>query len=148
MASAPPQSNATSQQLMTLGMFIFGMDTIAYQEFERSREWRHELSERHGARDAAQFIGPGPESITIGGLVVPELGGSYAAIETLADMADAGEDYPLMDGQGRILGHYRILRIEEGHLTIMAGGIPRHVDFRIELERAEDRRDDEQAISV
>ena len=114
MASRPPNTAPTARELMTLGMFVFGMSTAAYQDLQRSREWRHATSERHGARDAAQFIGPGP---------------------------DAGDTYPLIDGLGRIFGHYRITRMEEQHLSVMAGGLPRHVGFRIELARGDDEVD-------
>lgn len=134
MASRP-----TPRELMTLGMFIFGMETAPYQSLQRSREWRHATSERHGARDAAQFIGPGGETVTLAGLIVPELGGKYSAIETLAEMASTGGTWPLADGQGRILGNYRIVRLEEDHKAILAGGAPRMVDFRIELQRGDDK---------
>ena len=133
MASKP-----TSRELMTLGMFIFGMDSAAYQDLQRSREWRHESTNRHGARPAAQFIGPGPDTVTLAGLMVPELGARFASLETLAAMADAGDTYPLIDGSGRIFGNYRIARLEEQHLSVMAGGAPRHIGFRIELQRGDD----------
>ena len=129
------------RHLMTLGMFIFGMDSANYNALLRSREWHHETSQRHGSREAAQFIGPGPESIQLTGLLVPELGADVGAIDVLADMAETGETYPLIDGQGRILGHYRIVRIEDEHLSIMAGGAPRHVGFRIDLHRGDDQVD-------
>lgn len=134
MASRP-----TTRELMSLGMFIFGMDSATYQNLQRSREWRHEASDRHGARPAAQFVGPGPDNINLSGVLVPELGNQYGALETLADMANAGDHYPLIDGLGRILGHYRIVRLEEEHLTIMAGGIPRHTGFRVDLQRGDDQ---------
>lgn len=134
MASKP-----TTRELMTLGMFIFGMDSAAYQDLQRSREWRHETSDRHGARPAVQFIGPGPDTITMAGLIVPELGGKFSSLDTLAVMADAGDTYPLVDGAGRIFGNYRITRLEEQHLSVMAGGAPRHVGFRIELQRGDDQ---------
>lgn len=136
MASRP-----TPRELMTLGMFIFGMDSAAYQNLQRSREWHHETSDRHGARPAAQFIGPGPESIQMSGLLVPELGADFASLEVLAQLADTGDTYPLIDGQGRIFGHYRIVRMDEEHLSIMAGGAPRHVGFRLELQRGDDQID-------
>ena len=140
MASRP-----TTRELMTLGMFIFGMDSAAYQNLQRSREWRHATSERHGARDAAQFIGPGGETITLGGIIVPELGGKYAALEALAQMAGTGDTWPLVDGQGRIFGNYRIVRLEEDQKVILAGGAPRQVDFRIELQRGDDQPSQEPA---
>ncbi|KNH02629.1 Phage tail protein [Qipengyuania citrea LAMA 915] len=134
MASRP-----TPRELMTLGMFIFGMDSAAYQNLQRSREWRHATSERHGARDAAQFVGPGGETITLSGMIVPELGGRYAALEALAEMAATGDTWPLIDGRGRIFGNYRIVRLEEDQKHILAGGAARMVDFRIELHRGDDQ---------
>jgi len=139
MASRPPfATNLSPRHLMSFGMFVFGLDTAAYQSLRRSREWRHATSERHGVRDAAQYIGPGQDTIELAGLLVPELGARYSSLQTLAAMADTGNNYPLMDGTGRILGHYRIVRMDEDHLTVMAGGIPRHVDFAIQLQRAAD----------
>lgn len=133
-----PRTPAQSRELMTLGMFVFSIDTALYETLTRSREWRHATAERFGARAAAQYVGPGNDNVSIAGLIVPEIAGRYSALETLADMAAAGETYPLMDGLGRILGHYRIVRIDEDHAVIMAGGIPRNVAFRIELERGDD----------
>lgn len=149
MASRPPVSLSpeprplSSQQLMTLGMFVFGMETAAYQSLTRSREWRWATSERHGDRPAAQYSGTGAETVSLSGLIVPELGGDYGALETLAEMAEAGEHYPLMDGTGRIFGHFRITALDEDHLSVMAGGLPRHKGFTVELERGDDAEADE-----
>lgn len=131
----------SSRPLMTLGMFVFSIDTVLYQALTRSREWRHATAERFGARAAAQYVGPGADNIGLTGLIVPEIAGRYGALETLADMASTGDSYPLMDGQGRILGHYRIVRLDEDHAVILAGGIPRNVAFRLELERGDDKTD-------
>lgn len=123
--------------LMTLGMFLFGMDSIPYQELQRRMSWRHEQSDRFGARPASQFAGPGDDAITIAGLIVPEVAGSYAAIETLIAMADTGDNWPLVDGMGRVLGHYRIETIDTAHRGVMAGGLPRAQDFSMELRRVD-----------
>jgi uncharacterized protein len=121
--------------LMTLGMFVFGMDTIAYQDLQRRMSWRHEESERFGVRSASQYVGPGEDSITIAGLVVPELAGRYSAIDTLIEMADTGDHWSLMDGTGRVLGDFRIEGIDQAHRSVMAGGVPRAIDFSMELKR-------------
>lgn len=123
--------------LMTLGMFVFGMDTVPYQDLQRRMTWRHEQSERFGARPASQFAGPGEDSITIAGLVMPELAGRYSAIETLIEMADTGDHWPLMDGTGRVLGDFRIETIDQSHKGVLAGGIPRGIDFAMELKRVD-----------
>jgi phage protein U len=66
MATAP-----TPSQLLTLGMFVFGMDTLAYSDLQRRITWRHEASDRFGARPAVQFIGPGDDDVTIAGPAFP-----------------------------------------------------------------------------
>jgi len=126
---------------MTLGMFVFSIDTALYDRLNRSREWRHATAERFGARAASQYVGPGGDNISISGLIVPEIAGRYSALDTLADMAATGDSYPLINGPGRILGHYRIVRLDEDHAFIMAGGLPRNVAFKIELERSDDETD-------
>jgi len=126
---------------MTLGMFVFSIDTALYDRLNRSREWRHATAERFGARAASQYVGPGGDNISISGLIVPEIAGRYSALDTLAGMAATGDSYPLINGLGRILGHYRIVRLDEDHAFIMAGGLPRNVAFKIELERSDDETD-------
>lgn len=133
MASLP----LSPAHLMTLGMFIFGMDTIPYQDLQRRMSWRHEESERFGMRAVSQFAGPGDDSITIAALVVPEVAGSYGAIDRLVEMADTGDNWPLVDGLGRVLGQYRIDAIDIGHVGIMAGGLPRGQNFTMELKRVD-----------
>jgi phage protein U len=133
MASLP----LSPAHLMTLGMFIFGMDTIPYQDLQRRMSWRHEESERFGRRAASQFAGAGDDAITIAALVVPEVAGSYGAIDRLVEMADTGDNWPLVDGLGRVLGQYRIDTIDIGHVGIMAGGLPRGQNFTMELKRVD-----------
>ncbi|WP_298290346.1 phage tail protein [Novosphingobium sp.] len=136
MASLPTNT-LSSGHLLTLGMFLFGIDALAYSELSRRTSWRHALSERFMARPASQYLGPGEDNITLAGRLMPEVSGQFAAIETLKAMADTGDDYPLVDGLGRVLGHFRIVRIEENQIGIMGGGLSRGLDFVIELERVD-----------
>lgn len=124
-------------RLAALGMFVFGLETMLFDELARNRAWRHGRTERFGARAASQFLGPGEDGITLTGTLVPELAGSYSSLETLARMADAGEAYPLADGTGTILGHYTIEKLEERKTSLLDDGRPRQVGFSIELQRAD-----------
>jgi uncharacterized protein len=134
MASRP--SNAPSPRtLMTLGLFVFGMDTLAYNQLQRKMSWRHGKSERHAALPATQFLGPGEDTISIEGMLVPEVQGSYTAITRLIEMADSGDNWPLTDGDGNVWGNFEIQNIDQRHRAIMAGGKPRIVDFGIDLNR-------------
>lgn len=138
MASIPPTLSLSPAHLMSLGLFVFGMDTLPYQSMRRQVEWRHGTSERHMARPASQYLGRGAETVTIGGLIVPEIAGRYSCFDRLEEMADSGDDYALMDGTGDVLGHFRILRMDRDYLGIMAGGLPRQVAFSLDLERGDD----------
>jgi Phage protein U len=137
-APVAPVTDPSPRELMTLGLFVFGMDTLPYQTLRHAIEWRHGKSERHQARAASQFLGPGAETITISGLLVPEIAGSYSAFDRIVEMAGTGEDYPLMDGLGRILGHFHIVKLDRDHLNVIGGGLPRQVGFSLDLERAAD----------
>jgi uncharacterized protein len=134
MASRPTDS-LSSRTLMTLGLFVFGMDTLAYSQLQRKMSWRHGESERHNALPANQFLGPGEDSVTLEGLLVPEVQGSYGAIDRLIEMADSGDNWPLVDGTGKVWGSFKILNIDQRHRNIMAGGLPRQVDFAVDLKR-------------
>lgn len=141
MASVPPASGLAGSPsagvLLTLGMFLFGMDTAAYTELERRMGWRHATSERFLARPASQFVGPGDDLITLSGHLVPEVSGTYGAIDRLIEMADTGDNWPLVDGLGRVLGHYRIVGLDQRHISVMGGGLPRAIDFTLDLERVD-----------
>jgi hypothetical protein len=123
------------QQLAALGMFAFTTDSTLFDRLTRSREWRHERTERFDAIAASQFVGPGADKITLTGRLVPEVLGRYGALQTLVDMADTGDAYPFMDGRGRVLGHFTIDRVDEGHDNLTEDGLARVNDFTIELTK-------------
>ena len=77
--------------MMALGQFVFGLDTLTYQELQRSTEWRHPTNSRVGARPARQFIGVGEDTITLTGLQVPEFRGNRRSLDDVRAMADAGK---------------------------------------------------------
>lgn len=136
MASRPP-APSSPRTLLTLGLFVFGMDTLAYNELQRKMDWRHGKSERHGARAATQFLGPGEDAISIEGVLVPEVQGGYGELKRLIEMADTGDNWPLVDGNGEVWGNFEIEAIDQRHRVIMAGGIPRVIDFGIDLTRVD-----------
>lgn len=123
--------------LAAIGMFVFETNSALFDRLRRSRDWRHDRSDRFGARPASQFLGPGEDRISITGTLVPELVGDYFAIETLARMADEGEAWPLADGLGNVIGTYTIERIDEEKDNFTEEGIARRNAFSIELARVD-----------
>ena len=125
--------------LAALGMFVFEPNTALFDQLERQRSWRHARTERFGAMAASQFTGPGDDRVRLSGTLVPEICGSYhSSLETLAEMADAGEAYALVTGSGKVLGQYTIEILDERHTNLVDTGDARTVDFTIELSRVPD----------
>lgn len=125
--------------LFALGMFVFELSSLAFDELQRRTDWQHARSARVGARDAVQFVGPGEETIGLSGAVYAEIADGRVSIDQLRELAGAGETLPLLDGGGTIYGDFVILSINERHAALMADGTPRRIDFAIELLRVDDQ---------
>jgi phage protein U len=124
-------------QMMSLGMFVFHVPTLAFDELQRRTDWRHARSARIGARDATQFVGVGDETIALNGSAMAELQEGRASIEELRDMADTGEAWALVDGNGRALGAFVITGIDERQRAFFPDGTARQIDFGIDLLRVD-----------
>lgn len=124
--------------LLALGMFDFAIDTALFSQIQRRRNWRHPSNDRVGARAASQFAGPGDDIITIGGLLAPGQIGHAEALDDIALMADAGEAYPLLDGEGYVYGAYVITDLDETKKHFLVDGQALAVDFVITLKRVDD----------
>lgn len=128
--------------MMALGMFVFGLPTLAYQELQRQTEWRHPSSSRVGTHLARQFAGRGDDTLTLPGILLPELAGSLLSLDALREMANTGRAYPMVEGSGRILGLWVIERLSETRTLFFPDGTPRRIEFSLGLTRVDDGRTD------
>lgn len=128
--------------MMSLGMFVFGMRTLAYQELQRNTAWRHASTSRVGTNPARQFVGRGDDTITLPGVLVSGLTGSQVSLDTLRYMADTGKAWPLIEGTGRIYGLWVIESIKEDRSYFFKDGAARRIEFTINLQRIDDGRTD------
>jgi phage protein U len=128
--------------MMALGMFIFSLETLVYQELQRQTEWRHGSTSRIGTNPARQFLGRGDDSITLPGVLLPALAGTPLSLDTLRYMADTGKAWPLVEGTGRILGIWVIESINESRTLFFQDGAARRIEFTIALKRIDDGRVD------
>jgi phage protein U len=124
--------------LIALGMFLFEIGTLPFDELQRKTDWQHARSARVGARDATQFVGPGDETVSLSGAVYTELTDGRVSIDDLRALADAGEALPLVDGSGTVYGNFVITALDERHAYLMADGTPRRIDFGLDLLRVDD----------
>lgn len=127
--------------LMALGMFVFEIGTLPFDELQHKTDWRHARATRVGARDATQFVGPGDETISLSGATYTEIADGRVSLDDLRAMGDAGEALPLVDGSGRVYGNFVIFALDARHTALMADGTPRRIDFGIDLLRVDDPAD-------
>lgn len=124
--------------MMSLDQFAFGLSTLAHQELQRQSTWRHAKTPRVGAREASQFLGPGEDTFTLSGVLMPNLIGSRDSLDQLRAMADKGEAYALVDGNGTVYGAYLIENMTEGHTEFDAYGVAARIEFTLILARTDD----------
>ena len=126
--------------LMALGQFVFSMSTLAYQDMQRQNQWRHPSHSRVGARPARQFVGPGDETISLKGVVAPELTGSTKTLDEVRAMAGTGQAWSLVSGTGDVYGAYVIESVSETSSHFLPDGTPRRIDFSLQLARVDEER--------
>jgi phage protein U len=124
--------------MMTYGMFVFGLDTAAYQELQRQTSWRHSAQNRIGRRPARQFLGPGDDTITLTGVLLPQFTGGQQNLDELREMANEGAAWPLIEGNGTNYGLFVIESMRERKTHQMEDGTAQRIEFDLVLQRVED----------
>lgn len=119
--------------LLALGPFVFGIGRLPFDQLQRRRDWRHVTTARVGARDAAQFVGPGEDTLQLKGTAHAELSDGRASLDQLVTMAGTGEPYELVDGLGHVLGSFVIVSIDEGTSAFFPDGTARAIEFTLNL---------------
>lgn len=128
--------------LMALGLFVFSMDTLPYQQFQQRYGWRWPSNSRVGQRPAYQYCGVDEECISLSGKLMPELTGGETALSMLKLMADQGSAWPLIEGTGVIYGFFIIEGLEITRQSFFRDGKARELEFTLSLKRIDDSQID------
>lgn len=121
--------------LLTLGLFVFGVQSAPFDTISRSNGWRWPSNDRTGADQVYQYTGRDEETISLAGTLMPEFSGGPSNIEQLRTMADAGEPYLMMSGSGQIYGYYIITDLSENGSYLLADGTAQKIEFSMTLKR-------------
>lgn len=138
LPGVPSLVGLSPQMMMALGLFVFGLKTVPYQQLQRAAQWRHPSQSRVGQRPARQFIGPGEDTITLSGTLYPEVTGGKVSMEMLRYMADTGKAWPLIEGTGTYYGLFVIEGIDETGSFFFPDGAARKIDFTLKLARVDE----------
>ncbi|MBF0169056.1 MAG: phage tail protein [Alphaproteobacteria bacterium] len=121
--------------LMSLGLYVFGMNTAPFETLKRSTQSRWESQNRVGKGPAKQFLGPGDDTITIDGALALDLTGGPENLDKLREMASSGKAWILTAGTGEVLDAWFITSVDETRSHMYANGRPRLIEFAIQLTR-------------
>ncbi|SOZ15571.1 bacteriophage P2 tail protein GPU [Cupriavidus taiwanensis] len=124
--------------MMALGQFVFSLDTAPYLDFQQQIGWRHPANSRTGRRPARQFLGPDDETITLAGVLAPELTGGDDSIEDLRKLGDSGEAHVLIEGTGRYYGLFVVETMQVTRTYFFQDGKARRIEFTLKLTRVDD----------
>lgn len=126
--------------LMTYGLFVFGLSTAAYDELQRQTSWRQSKQSRVGRRPERQYLGVDDETITLSGVLMPQLTGGPSNLDDLREMADNGYAWPLIEGSGYNYGVFVIDSLNETRSELIHDGTAQQIQFTLSLARVDDDR--------
>ncbi|WP_394736839.1 phage tail protein [Shigella flexneri] len=128
--------------MMVLGLYVFMLRTVPYQELQYQRSWRRAANSRVNRRPSTQFLGPDNDSLTLSGVLLPEVTGGRLSLLALELMAEQGKAWPLIEGSGTIYGMFVIESLSQTNTEFFAGGMPRRIEFTITLKRVDESQSD------
>lgn len=123
--------------MMCYGLFVFSLKTIPYQTTEENKDWRFPANSRVNQRSALQFIGRDNETITLTGILHPELTGGRLSLAVLERMADLGYPWPLIEGTGIPLVFFVMTNLKKTQAEFFRDGAARKIEFTISLTKVD-----------
>ncbi|GFM34022.1 phage tail protein [Desulfovibrio subterraneus] len=121
--------------MIKLGAYVFSLDTAAYQQLSRATAYRWQALERVNQLAALQFTGPGEDSISLNGVILPTFRGGLGQLDVMRAEAAKGEPLLMVDGRGYVHGRWVILSVNETQKTFERGGAPLQIEFSIRLRK-------------
>lgn len=121
--------------MMALGGYRFSVATAAYQDLDRNSDYRWASAERIGKDNALQFTGPGEETISLSGTILPHYRGGLGQLDAMRAEAAKGKPLILVDGLGRVWGKYCITKVHERQSAFLSVGAPLKVEFGLDLKK-------------
>lgn len=134
--------------MMVLGDFQFSLNSIVFQEWQRTTGWKWPAQERFGQLDALQFTGLENDTLQLPGVLYPNWRGDIGSLDDLRQMADAGVPYLLVDSMGYVQGRWVLEKLDEKQAAHDASGTPRKVEFTLALKKFDDGETADDASSI
>lgn len=128
--------NDTQDIMLGLGDFIFAISTVAYNQLQRTDEWRWAEQARFLKNDALQVTGRPNPIITITGKANALFmdGASIGIISELRQLGNTGKPQQLVLGTGKVMGYWVMTGLDETQTSFFMGGTPKAQEFTLRLK--------------
>lgn len=121
--------------LVYLGEFVFATSADTLITLDRTSEARLAPQDVLGLRPPVRWGGPSAQSVTLAGVILPEYQGGLGQIEAMHAAVEDGTDRALVTAYGVYFGMYQIKKVHEKRSHLAFAGIPRKIDFSLDLLR-------------
>ena len=121
--------------MLTFGPVAFSVTEAAYQALRRATRFRVPVHERVGTQVGYQFTGPGEDSITLSGVIMPTYRGRPGVLDDLRALGAAGQPRLLTAGTGESFGQWIMGELSEERSALFADGRARKHVFTVNLLR-------------
>lgn len=124
-------------------LFMIGSVQVDVRPFnvdQVTRSAAADLAEKAtlSGRKPIEFMGPGEDTLTLSGQLLPSKLGGLNELETVRSLMEQGAVLPVMRGDGSRLGSYMITRLREAHRDLLRDGVGFTIRHTITLKRVPD----------
>lgn len=120
--------------MMIYGFFVFQLKTLPFNQLSLNKSWRYPTQERIGLPPSTQYLGRDDETISLSGVIYPEITGGMMHLSSLYDMANSGKAWPLISGQGEVQGWYVLTAVSENRSEFFSDGTAKKTEFTLSLK--------------
>lgn len=115
--------------------YRFCLKNASYQALKRQNEYKWAELERINTNPSLQFTGFGSETISLDGIIYPQLFGGLRQLNLMRTSAMQGKPLMLISGYGFAFGQWCITSVQENQTIFFKDGTPRRIDFTINLKK-------------
>lgn len=124
--------------MLQLGSFQFGINTAAYQDLTKKNGYAWASQDRFGQEPNLQYTGPETADINLSGVIFTEYRGGMEQPNKMRALGADGKPLALVDGQGKMMGKWVIISVEEKQSVFASKGLPRKQEFTVQLKKFPD----------